>query len=128
MKAFNMIVKVLAALAAVAGTVYIIATYGEQIVDWCKKTLEALPKCPLCDRDDHDIEVEITTAAPAKAAAEEPAAEEVPAPKAAAAEAAPAAEEPAAEEAPAAEEKEPVADASDFAENEPVADASDFAE
>ena len=123
MKAFNMIVKVLAALAAVAGAVYIIATYGEQIVDWCKKTLEALPKCPLCDRDDHDIEVEITTAAPAKAAAEEP-----PAPKAAAAEAAPAAEEPAAEEAPAAEEKEPVADASDFAENEPVADASDFAE
>lgn len=111
MKAFNMIVKVLAALAAVAGAVYIIATYGEQIVDWCKKTLEALPKCPLCDRDDHDIEVEITTAAPAKAAAEEPAAEE-----------------PAAEEAPAAEEKEPVADASDFAENEPVADASDFAE
>ena len=106
MKAFNMIVKVLAALAAVAGAVYIIATYGEQIVDWCKKTLEALPKCPLCDRDDHDIEVEITTAAPAKAAAEEPAAEE----------------------APAAEEKEPVADASDFAENEPVADASDFAE
>ena len=75
MKAFNMIVKVLAALAAVAGAVYIIATYGEQIVDWCKKTLEALPKCPLCDRDDHDIEVEITTAAPAKAAAEEPAAE-----------------------------------------------------
>ena len=117
MKAFNMIVKVLAALAAVAGAVYIIATYGEQIVDWCKKTLEALPKCPLCDRDDHDIEVEITTAAPAKAAAEEPAAEEVPAPKAAAA-----------EETPAAEEKEPVADASDFAENEPVADASDFAE
>ncbi len=133
MKAFNMIVKVLAALAAVAGAVYIIATYGEQIVDWCKKTLEALPKCPLCDRDDHDIEVEITTKAPAKAAAEEPAAEEVPAPKAAAAEEAPAAkepaaEEPAAEEAPAAEEKEPVADASDFAENEPVADASDFAE
>ena len=123
MKAFNMIVKVLAALAAVAGAVYIIATYGEQIVDWCKKTLEALPKCPLCDRDDHDIEVEITTAAPAKAAAEEPAAEEVPAPKAAAAE-----EAPVAEEAPAAEEKEPVADASDFAENEPVADASDFAE
>lgn len=123
MKAFNMIVKVLAALAAVAGAVYIIATYGEQIVDWCKKTLEALPKCPLCDRDDHDIEVEITTEAPAKAAAEEPAAEEVPAPKAAAAE-----EAPVAEEAPAAEEKEPVADASDFAENEPVADASDFAE
>lgn len=123
MKAFNMIVKVLAALAAVAGAVYIIATYGEQIVDWCKKTLEALPKCPLCNRDDHDIEVEITTAAPAKAAAEEPAAEEVPAPKAAAAE-----EAPVAEEAPAAEEKEPVADASDFAENEPVADASDFAE
>lgn len=31
MKAFNVIVKVLAALAAVAGAVYVVATYGDQI-------------------------------------------------------------------------------------------------
>ena len=42
MKAMNTIIKILTALAAVAGIVYIIATYGEQIVAWCKKTLENL--------------------------------------------------------------------------------------
>lgn len=46
MKALNTIVKVLTALAAVAGAVYIVATYGEQIVAWAKKMLNALPKCP----------------------------------------------------------------------------------
>lgn len=102
MKTFNTIAKLLAALATVAGAVYIIATYGEQIVAWCKKALEAMPKCPMCnkDEDDADIEVEITV--------EEPASEEAPA-------------EEAAEEVPAPEEA-PVA------ENEPVADEADFAE
>ena len=51
MKAMNTIIKILTALAAVAGIVYIIATYGEQIVAWCKKTLENLPKCPMCKED-----------------------------------------------------------------------------
>lgn len=102
MKAANTIIKILTALAAIAGVVYIVATYGEQIVAWCKKTLESLPKCPSCEEaEDADIEVEITV--------EEPAAEEV------AAEEAPAAEE-AAEEVPAADEAEPVADEADFAE------------
>ena len=48
MKVFNNIVKILTALAAVAGLVYIFATYGEQIAVWCKKTLASLPKCPCC--------------------------------------------------------------------------------
>ena len=101
MKAMNTIIKILTALAAVAGIVYIIATYGEQIVAWCKKTLENLPKCPLCtkDEDDSEIEVEITV--------EEPA-EEVPS------EEAPAAEE--ADFAPEVTEAEPVAEEADFAE------------
>ncbi len=99
----NTIVKILTALAAIAGVVYIIATYGEQIVAWCKKTLEALPKCPKCEAEaeDADIEVEITVEEPA----EEVAAEE-----------APAEEAPAAAEVPAADEAEPVAEEADFAE------------
>ena len=78
MKAMNTIIKILTALAAVAGVVYIVATYGEQIVAWCKKTLESLPKCPKCEEaeDDAEIEVEITVEEPA---AEEAAAEEAPA-------------------------------------------------
>ena len=39
------VMKLLAALAAVAGAVYVIATYGEQIVAWCKKVMAMLPKC-----------------------------------------------------------------------------------
>ena len=99
MKAANTIIKILTALATIAGVVYIIATYGEQIVAWCKKTLENLPKCPKCEEaEDADIEVEITV--------EEPAAEEI-------------AEEVAASEedfAPEAAEGEPVAEEADFAE------------
>ena len=101
MKALNTIIKILTALAAIAGVVYIVATYGEQIVAWCKKTLESLPKCPKCceaEDDDAEIEVEITV--------EEPAAEE------------------AAEEVPAAEEDF----APEVAEAEPVAEEADFAE
>lgn len=111
MKLFNTIVKLLTALATLAGIIYILATYGEQIVAWAKKTLAALPKCPCCE--DGEIEVEPVV--------EEEAAEE--------AEAAPAEEEAATEEAPAAQE-EAAAEAPEVvvAENEPVADEQDFAE
>ena len=51
MKTVNTIVKILSALAAVAGAVYIIATYGEQITAWAKKVLSNLPKCPCCKDD-----------------------------------------------------------------------------
>ena len=44
MKALNTIVKILTTLAAVAGAVYIIATYGEKIVAWAKKMLNAMPR------------------------------------------------------------------------------------
>ena len=104
MKAFNVVVKVLAALAAAAGAVYVVATYGEQIVAWAKKILASLPKCPCCKEEAAPTEVH-TEEAPA----EEPA-EEVPA-------------EAPAEEVPAEEPAKVVVN-----ENEPVAEEADFAE
>ena len=100
MKALNTIIKILTALATVAGIVYIIATYGEQIVAWCKKTLASLPKCPSCEEAEPEVVEEAVEESPAEAV-EEPVAEEV-------------AEEPAPEVV--------------VAENEPVAEEADFAE
>ena len=44
MKTGKLIAKILVAVAAVAGAVFVVATYGEQIVAWCKKLLESC-KC-----------------------------------------------------------------------------------
>ena len=111
MKTVNTIIKIVTALAAIAGAIYLIATYGDKIVAWAKKLLDSCPckctcdiedcadcdcqaDCPCADVDDEDIEVEI---------------EEVPAE-----------EEAPVEEAPAEEvvieEGEPVAEEEDFAE------------
>ena len=101
------VIKILTALATVAGAIYIIATYGEQIVTWAKKMWSCMPKCPNYEEED-EVVIEMTEEAPTaeEAPAEEPAAEEV------------AVEEPAEEPAP-----EVV-----VAENEPVAEEADFAE
>ena len=40
MKTFNLIAKIVAALAAVAGIVYIVATYGDKMVAWARKVLK----------------------------------------------------------------------------------------
>ena len=111
MKTVNTIIKIVTALAAIAGAIYLIATYGDKIVAWAKKLLDSCPckctcdiedcadcdcqaDCPCADADDEDIEVEI---------------EEVPAE-----------EEAPVEEAPTEEvvieEGEPVAEEEDFAE------------
>ena len=37
--------KILTALAAIAGAVYVIATYGDKIVAWAKKIMAACPCC-----------------------------------------------------------------------------------
>lgn len=64
------VLKVLTALAAVAGIVYIIATFGDKIVAWAKKLL---PSCQ------PEVEVEVVTEeAPAEEAEEEVLAEETP--------------------------------------------------
>lgn len=90
MKVFSAVMKVAVALAAVAGAVYVAATYGDKIVAWCKKMLGSCPCCCggecECDCEDADVEVEIVPA-------EEAPAEEAPAEEAPAAEASPVAEE-----------------------------------
>ena len=98
MKAVNTIVKILTALAAIAGVIYVVATYGEQIVAWCKKTLESLPKCPCCVKDEAAEEAQEAAEEAEEAPAEEAAAEEIPV------------------EEVVVEDHEPVADEADFAE------------
>jgi len=98
------IVKILTALATVAGAVYIIATYGEQIVAWAKKVWAAMPKCPSCE--EAEVVEEVVEEVIEEEAAEEAVAEEVPVEEAV--------EEPAPEVVVA--EHEPVAAEEDFAE------------
>ena len=71
----KMLLKILTALAAIAGAVYIIATYGEQIVAWAKKIWSMLPKCPCCEEV---VDAEIAEEEAEAETAEESAAEEVP--------------------------------------------------
>ena len=97
MRVFSTIMKIVAALAAVVGAVYVAATYGDQIVAWAKKALSSLSKCPCCKSEKPAVE---------EVPVEEVPTEDVPA------EEAPAEEVPV-EEAP-AEESVPVADDNDF--------------
>ena len=92
--------KILSALAAVVGVVYVVATYGDKIVQWAKNLLAS---CPCCNNDCEVVE-------------------EVSAEEAAAEEAAPVEEAPA-EETPVQEgpEVEIVVE-----NNEPVAEEADF--
>jgi len=101
MKAFETVVKILTALAAVAGAIFLLATYGEKIVAWAKKILASCP-CKAAP---------VEEAAPETAETEPAAAEEAPAEESAP-------EEPAEEPVPevAAAPSEPVAEDVDFAE------------
>lgn len=92
MKTLGAIIKVMTALATVAGAIYIIATYGDKIVTWAKRMME---KCPC------SCSISFGEEAEADVPEEAPVAEETPAE-----------EEPAA--APEAEESAPVADEADF--------------
>ena len=103
------VLKILTALAAIAGTVYVIATYGDKIVAWAKKLLAACPCCNDTCECKCEGEGECTCGGECKCHEEEAveAVEEV-------------AEEVAVEEAPIEEiiieENEPVANEEDFAE------------
>ena len=88
--------KVLTALAAAVGVVYVIATYGEKIVDWAKKVLAS---CPCCKNECEVVEEDFVKEEPTA-----PAAEEAPA----------AAEEPEVEVEIVVEANEPVAEETDF--------------
>ena len=105
MNCFKTVLKILTALAAVAGIIYIIATYGDKIVAWAK---ELLAKCPCkCKVDDCKCECEgegeCNCECECKCACEDAPAEE----------AAPAAEEEIEEVI--VEAGEPVAEETDFA-------------
>ena len=39
MKAFGTVLKILAALAAIAGIIYVVATYGDKMVAWARKLM-----------------------------------------------------------------------------------------
>ena len=70
------ILKVLSALAAIAGAVYVIATYGDKIVAWAKKIVASCPCCSEACKC--ACESESDTEAPAEEApAEEAPVEEV---------------------------------------------------
>ena len=94
--------KILSALAAIVGIVYVVATYGDKIVQWAKNLLAS---CPCCSKDCEVVEEDFVS--------EETAAEEVPA------EDAPVEEAPVVDEAEVeivVESTEPVAEEADFAE------------
>ena len=66
--------KILAALAAIAGVVYVIATYGDKIVAWAKNLLAS---CPCCNSECEVVEEDFVTEE-APVAEEAPAEEEAP--------------------------------------------------
>jgi hypothetical protein len=39
MKAFGTVLKILAALAAIAGIIYVVATYGDKMVAWARNLM-----------------------------------------------------------------------------------------
>ena len=58
MKTARIVLRILAALAVVAGAVYVAATYGDKIVAWSKKLIkcgrekiEEFCDCGCCDED-----------------------------------------------------------------------------
>ena len=105
MNKFSTLMKILSALAAVVGAVYIIATYGDKIVAWAKQLMgcNAKPIASFHYTAAEDCTEEKTE--PAEETAEAAAAAEE-APEAPAAESAP--------EASAADESTPVANEEDF--------------
>ena len=58
MKNFALIAKIVTAIAAIVGFAYIIATYGEQIIEWAKKLLNSCP-CHCTAEDCTNCECEL---------------------------------------------------------------------
>ena len=105
MNCFKTVMKILTALAAIAGIIYIIATYGDKIVAWAKKMLESCPcKCKVEDCGECECDCECKCECGCECQSEEAPAEE----------AAPVEEEVIEEVI--VEEGAPVADEADFAE------------
>lgn len=79
MKVWNTIVKIAVALAAIAGIVYVAATYGDKIVAWCKKLLDSLPCGKHCTCADSECACECEPAEEVQESVAEEAQEEAPA-------------------------------------------------
>ena len=58
MKAFKVIAKIVVALAAIAGIVYVIATYGDRIVAWARKLINRYTCCCDCECDCDECDCE----------------------------------------------------------------------
>ncbi len=78
MKTASIIVKVVVALAAVAGVVYVIAAYGDKIVAWCKKMTTKKVEASIVNDGEEDDEAEPCEVTEATEAAEAAPAEDVP--------------------------------------------------
>ena len=102
MKKFNTFMKVISALAAAVGTIYIVATYGDKIVAWAKQLMGCRGATATFHFTTSTEPEEAAASAPEASAAEEAAPTQ---------EAAPAAEAP---ETPAQSEPTPVANEEDF--------------
>lgn len=79
MKVFTTVLKIVAALAAIAGIVYVIATYGDKIVAWAKKLLGKAGCCcgeEVCECEEVPCEKAPCEEAPAEETEEAPAAAE----------------------------------------------------
>lgn len=70
MKAIGVIAKILTALATVAGAIYLLATYGDKIVEWAKNLMASMPKCE-CTEEAEVEEVEVPVEETVEEAAEE---------------------------------------------------------
>ena len=95
MKIAATIGKILAAVAAIAGAVYLIATYGDAIVAWAKKFLGCCccdEECECCENGECTCEEDCECCQCEEAAEEEAPAEECACEEAAAEEEAPAEE------------------------------------
>ncbi len=102
MSKFNTIMKIVTALAAAIGAIYIVATYGDKIVQWAKN----LMGCHAAPVPAQEPKTEEAVEEPAAETAEEtPAAQETVAEEAASEEA---------PEAPVMSEDSPIADEADF--------------
>lgn len=53
MKVFALIAKIVIAIAAIAGIIYLAATYGDRLIAWAKKTIAKMkrPKAEFFDED-----------------------------------------------------------------------------
>ena len=105
---FNTLVKIVTALAAAVGAIYIVATYGDKIVEWAKKIMGSC----CCSKPVADPPAP-EAAAEDFAPAEEPVKEEAPAVVQVSAEVQEPAEEPVAEPI-LSDDAIPVADEEDF--------------